>query len=111
MYRNSDVAYRDNRYLGRFHLQLDAVDEVFDNCVVKYYYTPRATDEDVFMDSQIYLAFQDAVWAALLYFLHDTEGEARKRASMQRTSKSTTQNPEDVPAQVSAVFGGFDYGN
>ena len=114
MYRNSDVAFRDNRYLGRFHIDFTPDylrNVVFDNCVVKYYYTPKAIDDEVFMDSQIYLAFQDAMWAALNYFMKDIEGESQKRASMTRTSQSTTQEPEDVPPEGRAVFGGFYYGN
>jgi len=106
IYRNNDLAYRDNRYVGRFHLDLSAKDVVFDNVVVKYYYTPKATDEDVYMDSQVYLAFQDAIWAALNYFVKDVEGEAQKRASMSRTSKSTTQEPEDTEFASRAIFFG-----
>ncbi len=114
IYRNNDVAFRDNRYLGRFHLDLTVeyvADVIFDNCVVKYYYTPKATNDDVFMDSQVYLAFQDAMWAALNYFMKDIEGESQKRASMTRTSQSTTQEPEDIPTEGRAMFGGFYYGN
>ena len=114
IYRNSDVAFRDNRYLGRFHLDLtpDYLDNnSFDNCVVKYYYTPKATNEDVYMDSQVYLAFQDAMWAALNYFMKDIEGESQKRASMTRTSQSTTQDPEDIPTEGRAIFGGLYYGS
>jgi len=111
IYRNHDIAYRDNRYLGRFNIDLTTDDNIYDNVVVKYYYTPKATDEGVFMDSQVYLAFQDAMWAALNYFQRDIEGEAQKRASMERTSKSTTQEPEDIPTRSRAIFGGFDYGS
>ena len=114
IYRNNDVAFRDNRYLGRVHLDLTPkyiADIVFDNCVIKYYYTPRSTDDDVYMDSQVYLAFQDAMWAALNYFMKDIEGESQKRASMTRTSKSTTQEPEDIPTEGRAMFGGFSYAN
>ena len=111
IYRNNNMVFRDNRYLGRFHVDLTAVDEEFDNIVCKYYYTPKATGEDVYMDSQVYLAFQDAMWAALNYFMKDIEGESQKRASMQRTSQSTTQEPEDIPTEQRAIFGGFCYGN
>jgi len=46
IYRNDNVVYRDNSYIGRVHLSLDAEvlsDATFDNCLVKYYYTPKAT--------------------------------------------------------------------
>ncbi len=107
IYRNKDLAYRDNRYVGRCHVDLDASDEVFDSVVMKYYYTPRATTETVYMDSQVYMAFQDAMWAALNYFMKDIESESQKRASMARTSKSTTQEPEDIPDMGRAMFGGI----
>ena len=107
IYRNSDLAYRDNRYIGRVHLDLEVVDETFDNVVVKYYYTPKATDQSVYMDSQTYLSWTDSMWAATNYFLKDIEGEAQKRASMHRTSKSITQDPEDVPDQERSLFGGL----
>lgn len=107
IYRNSDLAYRDNRHLGRLHLDLSAKDEVFDNVVAKYYYTPKATNVDVYMDSQTYLAFQDAIWASLNYFLKDIQSEAQKRASMDRTVKSAVQEPEDIPDSPRAIFAGM----
>jgi len=105
IYRNNNAIYRDNRYVGRFHFDLSEVNEVFDNVISKYYYTPKATDADVFMSTQVYLAFQDAIWAALNYFLKDVDGESQKRASMARTSKSATQEPEDVPERSRSIFG------
>lgn len=110
IYRNNSTAYRDNRYIGRCHTNLAAEhlsQHVFDSLVVKYYYTPTATAENVYMDSQVYLAWQDAMWAALNYFQKDIEGEAQKRTSMQRTSKSTAQEPEDMPGFTRAIFGGI----
>lgn len=106
IYRNVHIVYRDNRYTGRFHVRLADIDDTFDNVVAKYYYTPRAFTEYVFMDSQTYLAWTDAMWAALNYFLKDIEGEAQKRASMTRTSKSIPQEPEDTVVQQRAVFNG-----
>lgn len=106
IYRNSDLAYRDNRYIGRVHLDLSVETTVFDNAVTKYYYTPKATDSDVYMDSQVYIAFQDAIWASLNYFMKDVEGEAQKRASMIRTGKSTSNEPEDLPDFNRSVFFG-----
>jgi len=103
--RNNDIIYRDNRYVGRFHLDLGALDNKFNNAVVKYYYTPTASDQTVYMDAQTYLAFTDAMWAATNYFLKDVEGEAQKRASMERTSKSITQGPEDIPSSGRSIFG------
>ena len=105
IYRNSDLAFRDNRYVGRIHVDLDAVDTKFDSLVVKYFYTPSATDETVYMDSQTYLAWQDAMGAATSYFLKDVDEETRKRTSMNRTSKSMVQqDPEDSVDSVRAVF-------
>ena len=111
IYRNNDVSYRDNRYVGRFHVDLKAVDFIFNNVVCKYYYTPEATSDDVFMDRQLFMAFQDAIWTSLNYFLKDVESEMQKKASMNRTAKSVTQDPEDVPEEGRAMFGGFSYGN
>lgn len=107
IYRNDNVAYRDNRYIGRVHVDLEAIDEVFDNLVVKYYYTPKAADTSVYMDTQTYLAWTDAMWAAANYFLKDIEGETQKRASMGRTSKSISQDPEDIPDRARTIFGGL----
>lgn len=107
IYRNTDVLYRD-RYVGRFHVDLSVKESIlFDNMVVKYHFTPKATTDSVFMDSQLYLAFQDALWAALNYFMKDVEGEAQKRASMTRTTKSAPQEPEDIPEESRAMFGGI----
>jgi len=106
--RNNDVAYRDNRYVGRVHLDLTTdtnPDLVYDNCVVKYYYTPKASDDAVMMSSQVYVTFQDAMWASLNYFLKDVESETQKRASMERTSKAIARVPEDIPERGRAVFG------
>ena len=111
IYRNNDVAYRDNRYVGRVHLDLDTPSysgsTQFDNCIVKYYYTPRSTDEDVMMSSQVWATFTDAMWASLNYFLKDVESESQKRASMERTSAAVMEVPEDIPDRGRAVFGGM----
>jgi len=105
IYRDTDLAFRDNRYVGRLHIHLDASDTQFDNLVAKYFYTPRATDESVYMDSQAYLAWTDAMGAATDYFLKDVDEETRKRTSMNRTSKSMVQqDPEDSVDSVRAVF-------
>jgi len=106
-YYDDNVAYRDNRNVGTIHVRLDAVDTKFDNLVVKYYYTPSAQSQSVYMDSQTYLSWQDAIGTAVNYFLHDSEEESRKRASLARTSKSMTQEPEDAPEEIRAVFSGF----
>ena len=108
IFRNRDVAFRDNRYVGRVHVDLGVLKDVtFDNLVVKYYYTPKITSGDVYMSSQLYLAFQDAIWAALNYFMKDVEGEAQRRTSMYRTGKSTIHEPEDIVDSTRAVFGGL----
>ena len=108
VYRDFDLAYRDNNNLGRCHVDLGTVsDRTFDNLIIKYYYTPKATTETIYMDSQTYMTFQDAMWAALNYFAKDVESESQKRASMQRTSKSTAQEPEDIPDMGRAIFGGL----
>ena len=105
IYRNNNVAYRDNRHVGRVHVKLDALDTKFDTVIVKYYFTPEATTDEVYMDSQTYLAWTDAMWAATCYFLKDIEGETQKRASMTRTAASIKHVPEDVPQRKQAIFG------
>lgn len=109
--RNKNVVYRDNRYIGRVHIDLDTKyysnDYKFDNCLVKYYYTPKATDDDVMMSAQVWLTFTDAMWASLNYFLKDVESESQKRASMTRTSAAVKDVPEDIPDRSRAVFGGM----
>ena len=107
IYKNSEVLYRDNRNTGTIHIKLSdlGTDTVFDNIVVKYFYTPTATDDSVYMTSQTYLAWQDAMWAATNYFLKDVESESQKRASLGRTSQSMVLAPEDETGQDRAVFG------
>ncbi len=111
IFRNNDVAYRDNRYIGRIHLDLDYDknnSKHFDNCVIKYYYTPKATDDSIMMSSQVWATFTDAMWASLNYFLKDVTSESQKRASMERTSKAVIEvYPEDIPERGRAVFGGM----
>ena len=106
IYRNDNLSFRDNRYIGRIQTDLSAVETEFDNLVIKYYYTPKITSGDVYMSSQVYLAFQDAIWAALNYFMKDVEGEAQRRTSMHRTGKSTLEEPEDIVIKSRAIFGG-----
>ena len=104
-YRNNNTFYKDNRSVGRVHLDLTNEDQVFDTAIVKYFYTPNATTEDLYMDAQTYLSFQDAMWVAVNYFLKDIEGESQKRASLQRTITSVSKEPEDETTFHRSVFG------
>jgi len=112
--RNKDVAYLDNRYVGRFHIDLgaeSALDTVYDNLIAKYYFTPSATTEIVYMSKQVFRSFQDAIGIAVNYFVKDIEGEAQKRASLLRTSSGIQNAPEDIPDMPQSIFGGLYYGN
>ena len=88
--RDENVIYEDNRYNGKVHVNLDMTKEntPLDNVVIKYYYTPRATLTDVYMDAQTYLAFTFALGMALYDELHDVERAMQKRAGLDRTIKA-----------------------
>lgn len=115
IYVNSEMAYRDNRETGRVHIDLGRSKDFseipsghqFDTLVVKYYYTPKATDETVYMDAQTYLAWTDAMNVATNYFLKDVENEMRKQASLKRTSASIGNDVEDELTERRAMFGGW----
>ena len=109
--RNNNLAFRDNRYIGRFHIDLEAEDTIYDNLIAKYYFTPSATTEIVYMSKQVFRSFQDALGIAVNYFVKDIEGEAQKRASLLRTSSGIQDAPEDIPDMRPAMFGGLYYGN
>ena len=103
--RNPEIIKRDNRNNDIVHIYLDYIDDTrFDNAVIKYFYTPISTQDDIFMDSQVYIAFQDALGTSLNYFLKDVETENQKRNSMNRTARAAVQEPNDTPEPVRAVF-------
>ncbi len=97
---DENAIYKDGRYVGRVHVDLDKVNtdrfgETLisgnaDNAVIKYAFTPTSTSEDIFIDQGTYLAMRDAFGAALYNKLNDTEKESQKRASMHRTALAIT---------------------
>ncbi len=102
---NVNAIYLDNRYNGRVHIDLSRAGEVCDNVVIKYFYTPKATDETVYMDQPTYLAAQNAFAAALLDRLHDVERSMQKLAAMKRTvNAAIPKDPEDLIAPRASVF-------
>ncbi len=96
--RDKDIVYQDNRYNGRIHVDLTTLtyDQQPSNLVVKYYYTPQTTSEDVAMDQQTWLCFTFALGTALYDDLHDVDRSSQKRAGLKRTALAIlVDEPED----------------
>ena len=100
-----NAVFLDNRYHGRIHLDLSQAGEVCDNLVVKYFYTPKATDEEVYMDQPTYLAAQNAFAAVLLDRMHDVERSMQKLAAMKRTvNAAIPKDPRDLIEDRVKIF-------
>lgn len=110
IYRNTNVLFKDGRYVGRVHIALGElisstryIDNKYgitpgdiNNIIIKYLYTPDADFEDAFIDSQAYLTLQFAMATSLYDYLHDVETASQKRAGMIRTGKAVMHSkPED----------------
>ncbi len=100
---NINNIYRDNREVGKFHVNLDRViDEygetvIADNIIAKYFYTPSATDDTVYMDKPTFLAFRNSLDASVSDVFKDVERNNQKLAAMKRTGLSAVPNdPEDL---------------
>lgn len=112
--RSEKLIYRDNRYNGRVHVDLDAnaqstlPNSNYDNAIIKYYYIPTSTTEVVYMDAQTWIAFKSALGVALYDEVHDVERNGQKRAEMARRAKAIIPSmPEDAkqPALGHIFFG------
>ncbi len=86
--RDKNVIYLDNRYNGRVHIDLNNMPEqlVGNNIIIKYYYTPQATTDNIYMDQQTALALNFALGSSLYDYIHDVDRSSQKRAGLQRTA-------------------------
>ena len=103
--KKPDAIYKDNRYNGVVHINLDQAGEHVDNAVIKYFYTPQSTDDEIYMDQQTYLACVNA-WSAALYDrLHDIERSMQKLSAMRRTTMAVVPlDPEDLIDPKESIF-------
>jgi len=95
--RDDRVIYKDNRYNGRVHIDLEvrAVKQ-YDNAVLKYYYIPTHTTETVYMDAQTWIAFKSSLGVVVYAMLHDVTKSGQKRAEMTRRARAIVPDlPED----------------
>ena len=75
------------------------------NAVCKYYYTPQATTEDVFIDSITMSALKSAFNVAISKQLHDTKRAKEYLGDLHRlASKIPSTEPEDVQEQCNSIF-------
>ncbi len=104
--RDENQVYRDNRYSGRLHIDLthsvtipssgiDDGEGRYDNCVVKYFYTPVTTVDDIYMDSITYTALEQAWQVVLSDYVKDEKGKAEALTDMMRLGSKITMPPED----------------
>ena len=109
--RDKKVIYRDNRYNGRVHIDLELLTDKVDNAVIKYYYVPNYNTETVYMDSQTWLALKSAFGAALFDTLHDVERNGQKRAEMLRRARAVLPSmPEDATdPSFGHIFTGLEH--
>jgi len=95
--RDKKVIYKDNRYNGRVHIDFSTLKTPTDNAVIKYYYVPTYTTENVYMDAQTWLTFKSALGVSLYDMLHDVERNGQKRAELTRRAKNIMPDrPEDA---------------
>jgi len=108
-FRDDKVVYRDNRYTGRVHVQLDASAYTFANCVIKYYYLPAATDDSLFLDSITMSALRSAFNVALNKYLHDEKRAALYLDDLSRlAAKIPSTEPEDALEQSRSIFATYN---
>jgi len=109
---NSDQnsMWKDNRYNGRVHINLDEVPNniIVENAIIKYFYIPTSSSTSYYMDSQTRLATESAMGAAMYEYLHDVEKAGQKRAAMKRQGLAIIpfQDPEDLHKTYRSVFTG-----
>ena len=107
--RDPKVIYKDNRYNGRVHIDLETLSKTVDNAIIKYYYIPTHTTETVYMDAQTWIALKSALGAAMYDKMHDVERNAQKRAEMARRAKAIIPGePEDYAEPITGrIFTGL----
>ena len=109
--RNNQVIWKDNRYDGRAHVDLSKMtnSQDADNVVLKYYFTPVASRDSVYMDSQTMLAFRNAIGMALYDTVHDVQRSEQKRAALDRTANAIIPStPEDAfDPSLGHIFSGL----
>ena len=108
--RDKRYIYRDNRYNGRVHIELGALNKEVDNAVLKYYYTPTHTNDNVYMDAQTWLAFKSTLAVALYDAVHDVTRNGQKRAEAIRRARAILPDlPEDANEPITGrIFNGLD---
>jgi len=105
--RDENVVYKDNREVGRIHVDLTKHNEqlVFDNVVIKYFYTPQSTSEDIYLDQPTYLALKYALGMSLYELLNDVDRSMKKFSAMKRAALSAIPNdPEDLLIGKISIF-------
>lgn len=109
--RDDKIIYKDNRYNGRVHIDLDTLTETVNSAVIKYYYVPVNTTSNVYMDAQTWLALKSAIGVALYDTLHDVERNGQKRAEMTRRARAVMPSlPEDATdPSYGHIFHGMEY--
>ena len=109
--REPNDIYRDNREVGRVHIDLSKARSKIntivqiENVVIKYFYTPHSSDDKVFMDQPTYLALSNALGTALYDYLNDTERSMQKLAATKRTGLAAIPNdPYDLLDKRDSMF-------
>jgi len=101
--RDESLVYRDNRSVGRVHVDVQDNAEVYDNVVIKYTYTPQATDDDIYVDS-ITMTTLEYAWASAIYsYMKDTKSMEASAKSMLAVGSGITMIEDEVE-QVSSIF-------
>ena len=102
---NERYVYRDNRYSGRVHVDLNGTTtNQFDNVVIKYCYTPKSTDDDIMLDSITMTALEYAFATAIYSYVKDSDSKKEAAADMIAIGSSITMPPEDEETQVRSIF-------
>jgi hypothetical protein len=103
--RDDRCVYRDNRYNGRVHIDLDVRrGEDYTNAVIKYYYTPNSSTEAIYVDSVTLTALEYAFATAIYSYLKDADSKVAAWNDMIAIGDSIPRPPEDAPEQVAAIF-------
>ena len=93
---NKDGVYQDSRYTGRVHVDLNLLGTV-DNVVVKYAYTPEASDANIYVDKPTYNCMLAAFRVALDVRFKDDKREATGRARLHSKCLNLLPNyPQDM---------------
>jgi len=95
---NADAIYQDGRYTGRIHINLDLC-ETLDNVVIKYFYTPQATDLDIYVDAMAYSVMKQSFRVAIDSYLKDDKREAK---SMSKLEGMCLNIVPDIPFDLSS---------